>query len=240
MTFFSKFRLSRAPAVAEAVASTPTEGVEALRRRARHRLIGATVLVLLAVIIFPLVFDTQPRAIPVDVPIVIPDRNKAKPLVPAASVPASVAEPAEPTPVEVRMPASSVVPAAPASAAPEPKSAPQVAPRAETKAEVKADASSPVEGQRPRDLLNGQAEPAAASSRFVVQLSAVYTDTSKAREVRRTLEKAGLPNYAQALEPKDGQQRIRVRLGPFASKAEADKALSRVKGLDLPALILSL
>ena len=234
MTFFSKFRLSRAPAVAEAVAPTPAEGVEALRRRARHRLIGATVLVLLAVIVFPLVFDTQPRAIAVDVPIVIPDRNKAKSLVSAASAPVSAAESAEPTPVEVRMPASSVLPAAPASTAPEPKSA-QPAPKAEAKTDTPL-----AEGQRSWDLLNGQAEPAAASSRFVVQLSAVYTDATKVREVRRTLEKAGLPSYAQALEPKDGQQRIRVRLGPFTSKAEVDKALSRVKGLDLPALILSL
>lgn len=237
MTFFSKFRLSRAPAVAEAVAPTPTESVEALRRRARHRLIGATVLVLLAVIVFPLVFDTQPRAIPVDVPIIIPDRNKAKPLVSPAAAPASVAsasEPVEPTPVEVRMPASSALPTVTAPAAPE-SPAPQAAP----KAELKPSSQAPVEMSPAADVQRAQESPA-ASSRFVVQLSAVYTDATKARDVRRALEKAGLASYAQALEPKDGQQRIRVRLGPFATKAEADKALSRVKGLDLPALILSL
>ena len=51
-----------------------------MRRRARHRLIGAVVLVLIGVIGFPLLFDTQPRPIAVDIPIEIPDRNKAKPL----------------------------------------------------------------------------------------------------------------------------------------------------------------
>lgn len=65
------------------------ESIEVMRRRARHRLIGAAVLVLVGVIGFPLLFDTQPRPIPVDIPIVIPDRNKVAPLV----VPAPVAEP---------------------------------------------------------------------------------------------------------------------------------------------------
>ncbi|WP_440111580.1 SPOR domain-containing protein [Acidovorax sp. BL-A-41-H1] len=61
--------------------SPQAETVEAMRRRARHRLIGAAVLVLIGVVGFPLLFDTQPRPIPVDIPIEIPDRNKVAPLV---------------------------------------------------------------------------------------------------------------------------------------------------------------
>jgi len=57
-----------------------TESVEDMRRRARHRLIGAAVLVVLGVVGFPMLFDTQPRPIPVDVPIEIPDRNQVAPL----------------------------------------------------------------------------------------------------------------------------------------------------------------
>src|SRR5690242_18449787 len=62
-------------------APAPAESIEAMRRRARHRLLGAAVLVLIGVIGFPLLFDTQPRPVAVDIPIEIPDRNKAKPLV---------------------------------------------------------------------------------------------------------------------------------------------------------------
>ena len=62
-------------------ALSQAESLEAMRRRARHRLIGATVLVLIAVVGFPLLFDTQPRPIPVNIPIEIPDRNKVAPLV---------------------------------------------------------------------------------------------------------------------------------------------------------------
>src|SRR5437763_3993004 len=70
------------------------ESIEAMRRRAKHRLIGAAVLVLIGVVGFPLLFDTQPRPIAVDIPIEIPDRNKAKPLpVPApAAAKAPVAQ----------------------------------------------------------------------------------------------------------------------------------------------------
>src|SRR3954468_365511 len=76
MAFF-KFRKG-----GDATPATPAqaESVEVLRRRARHRLIGAAVLVLVGVIGFPLLFDTQPRPVAVDIPIEIPDRNKAKPL----------------------------------------------------------------------------------------------------------------------------------------------------------------
>ncbi|WP_413889277.1 hypothetical protein [Candidatus Aalborgicola defluviihabitans] len=65
------------------------QSVEAMRTRARHRLIGASVLVLLGVIGFPLLFDSQPRPIAVDIPIEIPDKNAVTPL--TTTVPAKPA-----------------------------------------------------------------------------------------------------------------------------------------------------
>jgi len=64
-------------------APSPTQPptIEAMRRRARHRLIGASVLVLAGVIGFPLLFDSKPRPIPVDIPIDIPAKGSTKPLV---------------------------------------------------------------------------------------------------------------------------------------------------------------
>ena len=64
-----------------------TESIDAMRRRARHRLMGAAVLIVLGVVGFPMLFDTQPRPIPVDTPIEIPDRNKVAPLVVPAEAP---------------------------------------------------------------------------------------------------------------------------------------------------------
>ena len=76
MAFF-KFRKSGDE---PALAAPMTESVEAMRKRATFRLIGAVVLVLAAVIGFPMAFDNAPRPIPVDVKIEIPDKNKVAPL----------------------------------------------------------------------------------------------------------------------------------------------------------------
>ncbi len=94
MAFF-KFRFPGRNASVEAVASGPNENIEVVRRRARYRLMGAVVLVMVAVVGFPLVFDTQPRPVAVDTPIVIPDRQAVAPLTSSAPVPAAQA-PAKP------------------------------------------------------------------------------------------------------------------------------------------------
>ena len=58
----------------------PQESIDTVRRRARHRLLGAVVLVGIAVVGFPLLFDTQPRPVAVNAPITIPDKDTAPPL----------------------------------------------------------------------------------------------------------------------------------------------------------------
>lgn len=237
MAFF-KFR--KTGAESDAIAAQP-ESIEALRKRAKQRLIGASILVLVGVIGFPLVFDTQPRPIAVDIPIDIPDRgktgatNSAVGAVITAAPPASAAVPAPVFVPPVAEPTTPTTPAAVAVAsAPAPASA-----AAPTKASAPVPAASAADGDRARALLEGKPAPAAAAEgRFVVQVGA-FADAARAREARQTLEKAGLKTYTQVADTKEGK-RIRVRVGPFESRAEADKAAAKVKGLDLPASVLSL
>jgi DedD protein len=212
------------------------ESVEAIRTRARHRLIGAGVLVLVAIIGFPVLFDTQPRPIAVDIPIQIPDRNKSKPLTaPAVSGPVTGAS------APVKVAAGTTPPQAPAAqvdAAPEPK--PQSKADAKPPAAAKPE-PKPRDGDKARALLEGKPVQVAAAGdggRYVVQVGA-FTDAAKAREARLKVERAGLKTYTQVAETSDGK-RTRVRVGPFGSRAEADKAADKIKGLDLPAAILSL
>lgn len=220
------------------------ESVEVLRRRARHRLIGAAVLVVVGVVGFPLLFDTQPRPVPVDIPIEIPDRNKVKPLVVQPAAPAPPAVEAAP-PAQVAAPATSA-PAAkiPANEALGPREEVVAPPKPEAKPEAKPEqkaASKADDGDRAKALLEGK-QPAAAAdaagTRFIVQVGA-FADMAKAREAQRKLEKAGLKNYIQSVDTKEGK-RNRVRAGPFGSRAEADQAVEKIKALDLPAAILTL
>ncbi len=239
----------------------PAESIEAIRKRARHRLIGAGVLVLIGVIGFPLLFDTQPRPIAVDIPIEIPDRNKVKPLPPAPPRPAAQAAVSGPVTMAPASPAAAAAvavapPAAPAAASPEPparleagaqshpesKPQPRPEPQPESKAAAKPAARSGDDGgAKAKALLEGTAVHAAAATaegRFVVQVGA-FADPAKAREARLKVERAGLKTYTNVAATKAGK-RVRVRVGPFGSRAEADRAAGKIKGLDLPAAVLTL
>jgi DedD protein len=249
MAFF-KFRT----ATEGSGAPRQTESIEAMRRRARHRLIGATVLVLAGVVGFPLLFDTQPRPIAVDIPIEIPDRNKARPLPIPAPIEAPAASgkvTAPPAAAPQAAPAAAKTQVAPVTApAPEPTAKADVAPvKAEARPEAKpepkpekpaAKSANADDGRKAQALLEGKPvqDAVAADGRFVVQIGA-FADNAKAREARLRVERAGLKTYTQVAETKDGR-RIRVRVGPFTSRAEADKAAHKIKGLDLPAAILTL
>jgi DedD protein len=212
--------------------------VQAARTRARRRLIGAAVLVGVGIIGFPLIFETQPRPIAVDIPIEIPERDSVPPLkLPAAGDVAATPPRAAPTVVAEAAPP--VEPAPPVAKPPvEPGAAPRpVAPATDIKAEA----------QRAQALLDGKpvamAPPAAAASaakvpRFVVQAGA-YTDAAALREARQKVEKLGLKTYTQVIETESGA-RTRVRVGPFDTREEADKAAARIKGSGLAANVLSL
>jgi DedD protein len=257
MAFF-KFRfpgqVASSPASAETVAPGTGESIELVRRRARHRLIGAVVLVLLAVVGFPLMFDTQPRPVAVDTPILIPDRptstpSKVTPALPSDANPAKPLLPAaKPLPTQEGLDANEeVVQAAKAAPAYEPKpvqepaSMPPVV-NAEVKpAPSKPDKTEPVatpkeDGNKARALLDGK-PPAAKAERHVVQVGA-FSDPAKVREVRRKLEQAGLITFTQVVDTPDGKSTTRVRLGPFSSREEADKAAAKVRKLDLSAAVL--
>ena len=153
MAFF-KFRFPGQNAVtsAESASAGSADSLEVVRRRARYRLMGAVVLVFVAVVAFPLLFDTQPRPVAVDTPILIPDRDNTPPLVTAKPVPAAQA-PAKPL-----LPASSVVsPQASLDAGKEEVVLPNAAPVAAAVTEPKPAASVPTKPAAPTP-------PAAAAS----------------------------------------------------------------------------
>jgi DedD protein len=261
MAFF-KFRSHGAQG--DEQSAGPAETIDGMRRRARHRLIGAALLVLVGVVGFPLLFDTQPRPIAVDIPIDIPDKAKLKPLAiakgeakgeataeavvklekPASTVEPVVAE-AKVT-KEAKVTTESSLDAREEVVAPRPPPAPKVDKPAPAKPEVKPEPKpepKPVhkadeDGAKAKALLEGKSSADAGGDRFIVQVGA-FADTGKARDARQKLEHAGLKTYTQVVETKDGP-RTRVRVGPFANKTEADKAASKIKALDLSASILAL
>ena len=93
--------------------------------------------------------------------------------------------------------------------------------------------------QAPADSTPSKAAPPSApSARFVVQVGA-FADKKSAQDARQRLERKGLKTYAQVAKTKEGE-RIRVRLGPFESKAEADKAAATAQAAGLAGKVLTL
>ena len=248
--------------------NVPIDSIETLRTRARQRLIGAVVLVALGIITFTLLFDSQPRPIPVDIQITMPDKDKPDATVTTvvpAPAPVSAA-PAVPAPV-VEAPATAATVAGAAVQASASLSAKEeiVAPKTEKKPEVKPEVKAetkPVvkpearptpkpatdEAAKALAILEGKEPPKpaptattaadATAGRFVVQVGA-FAENDKAREARLKVERAGLKTYVHVAETPNGK-RIRVRAGPFATRAEAEKAAAKIKTLSLPAAILTL
>ena len=240
----------KSEASAAAIPPAEMDGVAAARTLARRRLIGATVLLGIGVVGFPLLFETQPRPIAIDIPIEIPRKDGAPALVlppavtapaaaPAAkvaSVPAEIVERSADEGRELAASAPALKPSV--KSTPKPASAASLVPAKPLPAAPKpAD-----DGGRARALLDGETSassaPSAPSARVVVQVGA-FADAAKLAEVRHKLEKLGLKTYTQVVEV-EGSKRTRVRVGPFDNRAEADKAAARIRAAGLPAAILTL
>lgn len=278
-----KFRNPASTAVDSHSSDGGTPSLEMLKHRAWRRLIGAALLLGAAVLCFPLLFNTPPRALSQDIPIQIPERPQLAAASSAmSSQSASISAPSEspasnkpedllPPAVSAAAPAPGVSPSASSAhavaATPAPTSssvnaaASQSAARqgdagpkaastasAQSQAErVQADKGEPskptktvVAAQEKHTAAKASVASSTAkgSKRYVIQAGA-YSDAAKLREARSKLEKAGLKTYVQVVDSKEGK-RTRVRVGPFESKEALDKAVRKIKALDLPAGVIEL
>ena len=197
------------------------DDVNALKRRGRRRLVGAIALVLLAVIILPMVFDSEPRgSTPPPVSVRIPGEEESgfaprvTPKAPEKALekaPEKVAEKAPEKAEEKKEPPK----------ADEKKDAPKVE---AVKAEEKKD-------EPKAEAPKAEVKKAAPQGQFFIPVAALATP-EKLDELLAKLKSAKLPYYTEPLATKAGPV-TRVRVGPFASREAADKALAQLKGLGL-------
>ena len=184
------------------------EDVNTLKRRGRRRLVGAIALALAAVVVLPMVFDSEPRssAPPVSVRIPSEDDSGFSPKV------------------------------TPKAAAEKPPAKPMA--RAEEKPPEKPAAKPPAEAAKPEpkptpaaEAEQARAEAALADTQFVVPVAALASP-EKLQELLATLKTAKLPFYTEPIATKQGPV-TRVRAGPFASREAAERALQQLKNLGL-------
>jgi DedD protein len=247
----------------ERSASLENASLQALRRQARHRLIGAFILLLAGLICFSWLLDSQPRPLgagkvsdwsltlqneanktppskaPDDAAGVTIEGNAHPPAANAAAT--STAAPvaldghmgnaahttATPTPEPTGANAGAVAP----------KPAPEFAPSTGGKVSETWPGQPKATKLVPEKSTTTSKESDQAK-RYTVQVGA-FAEVIKAREVRQKLEKMGIKTYTQVIKNAEGR-RIRVRVGPFETEAEAEKVAKRIKASDLSASVLKL
>jgi DedD protein len=188
----------------------------ALKRKTRHRLIGAVALTLIAVVVLPMLLDNEPKPAGQSINLDITSPDKAGEFTPKqAAVP-----PAEPTVPDT--PAAPDQPPPPVAEAPnahvvEPPPAPKVKPKPVVVIPPVTDASR------------------TNSKRYLIHVGN-YSNPAKAAQVIEKLKQ----NNLKVSTEKSGNL-IRVRVGPFAERESADKArqLLQKQGTHTSLLILS-
>jgi len=201
-----------------------------LKKRARRRLVGAIALALLAAIVLPMVMDHEPRPVQQDIQVRIPSQDagsftsRVLPGAPTATPLPPVADARKPEPKPETKPDELPEPAV----APKPEPAPKVEP---SKPEPKPDSKS-AETLRAEKILAGgdapRAEPPKSDSgQWVLQLGA-YAEQGNVKVLQGKIKELGYPSYTEKVTTPQGE-RIRVRAGPFSSKAAAEKAQARLK-----------
>lgn len=232
----------------------PVDPVLPEKKRARRRLVGAIALVLAVVIGLPMILDSEPKPLSDDINIQIPSRDT--PVAAVRQEPASVAETeqnaAQGAEAEQDAPVKAVTPEpTPPKAEPQTKPAasteqkPAVAPKAETPAPKPAAPSAEAvqhaaDEARARAILEGKPVASApkASGKVAIQVAALASQ-DKVNELQKKLQGAGLKTYTQKVATSSGD-RIRVRVGPFANEAEAEKARAKLTKLGLTGKLIPL
>ncbi len=189
------------------------------RKRARRRLVGAIALVLLMITMLPMVLDDRSATLPQnEIAISIPGQDEedfASSITPVISEPSSAEEPA----------GSAVEPL-------------QLQGLTERDAELRAEANAAAIAAASQ----APAPPApvaetAKTPTYSVQIG-VFSDAGNVKQLVEKLKGIGIASSTEKIQTAQGEK-IRLRAGPFASRALADDALADIKDAGLSGMIIT-
>lgn len=197
------------------------------RKRARRRLVGAIALVLLMVTVLPMVLDDRSANLPQqEIEISIPSQDDDEFT--------SSVTPYNPEP-ETAVQAETL-----------PETTPQDALATETPAVAEADAATAA--KTPAPVVDNKSTPASKpipvqptakspSPTYSVQIG-VFSDAANVRQLEGKLKAQGLQPSTEKLQTAQGEK-IRLRVGPFASRELAEEAMGKIKAASLSGMIIT-
>lgn len=205
------------------------------KQRARHRLIGAATLVLIAVIGLPQILDQQPKPVANDITVQIVSNLPN----PAAGV--LNAEPDKKPPVEVKAEPKPEVTQSPTV------SPPVAAPKPASPTPATSSPTSKSLGLAAgEELVSTSNEPAsaadakvAANGKFVIQIGA-FASEERANGWVTKLKENKIPYYVLTRNNAEGVKLYLLRAGPFTEREAAESAEKRIRSLGLSPRIVEL
>ncbi|KZT17732.1 sporulation protein [Acidovorax sp. GW101-3H11] len=164
---------------------------------------------------------------------VTPPPDEPAPSARPASAPASKAAASAPAPAKTATPAASArasatpSPAASAASTPAPRRE-AAASRASAATKPKAPASATAAADKPLPTVG-------AAAGYYINVG-LFAEEANARKTQARLLNEGLPAFRQELDSAKGR-RIRVRVGPYDSRAQADAAAESIRAMALDAVV---
>jgi DedD protein len=247
-------------------ANAAPDNTDKLRRRANRRLLGASVLLLIAIIAVPMFLEREPPPLPDNVDVRIPtiDGSKFEPKMPDAKKGTAVAPevPAitEPSGVQAGTPPAPAVATAAAAAGAAAakgivtresqmeaakealKETPVVPPKTAAKEASKEAPKAPEKAAEKPAAKEAPKESAKETPRkpgqLVVQLVAVR-DAAAAKDTYDKARALKFPTYTETLDVANGKV-TRVRVGPYDTKDAAEKARARLAQSGFEAKVITL
>jgi len=205
-----------------------------LRKRARRRLVGSVVLVIIAIIVLPMILERVPKQERKEIEIIIPSEN-----LPDESSAVVVQEDSVPDTVPTSINATT-------GSDTESNTSKEVIIEAEQVTEKKSDLlTKPVQKKKEKIGSKGGSEnnhkdkkALVTIKKFVVQLGA-FSDSTKAKRQQRSLTSNGIKKaYTETIKNKNTEV-TRVRVGPFSTREVAEREQKKLRKLGINGVVMS-
>jgi DedD protein len=222
-----------------------------MERRVKERLIGATLLVVLIVLIVPEMLSgpkppsAQPLTVGLPTPTATPTRSvsvdlaTSKATAEAAPPPASVASPGAVSDMPSSTPSGSAAGNDPTSeSTPPDQGAPASAPTVTKKAQEPSGSALETPASGPKSRLGESSAVQPGHRGWAVQLGSFASRTNAEKLVHQLQARGGSSPYVSA-SGSGSSLRYRVRVGPLADRGAAERAAGKLRAAGHPATVVA-
>ena len=205
-----------------------------LRKRARRRLVGSVVLVIIAIIVLPMILERAPRQERKEIEIIIPSETLPDESLAVVTQKDSIPDTINPV----------------KGSGAESNTSKEVITKAEQVKEKESDLLiKPVQRKKKQDdrVVESKGDskdshknkkPIVAIGKFVVQLGA-FSDSTKAKNQQRSLTSNGITKaYTESIK-NENTKVTRVRVGPFSTREAAEEEQKKLKKLGINGVVMS-